>query len=119
MLPSDLAHLSVRNICDLYASGSFPEEFKNLTLRDLITEAVRGEESGQPSVVEEQHIVDSRQPSLEAGQTGPEEVQTGPESGRMSLETDRVQIQVKKVQWREKVPNCNNTNVPLFLWRGD
>ena len=90
MLPADLAQMSLVDFCDLYSSGNLPEEFKHLSLSDI----VRLSEEDNEQLGNLTSVVSYREVREES-------------------------IEKKKFEWREKLPNSNNTNVPFVLLRGD
>ena len=92
MMSTKLSHMSLREICNLYKSGGFPESFKDLSLADIVKIADQ-EDPGHDEI-------QVRFDELDPGQEGLERVE-------------------RTFTWREEKPNSNNTNPPLLLWRGD
>ena len=96
MLPTRLARMSLREICELYSSGGLPEEYSKISLSELVNLADE----------EESAVLDSTAVGTTAVRT-------------TAAGTTAAGTIEKKFTWREDTPNSNFTNVPLVLFRGD
>lgn len=103
MLPSELAQMSLEDICELYASGSFPADLTHLTLGDIVNIADQEDQQNDSE--------DRNRAGVSASSTSRDEL--------LASSSDSQNKENKKFMWREEHPNSNNTNVPLLLWRGD
>jgi hypothetical protein len=135
MNSSELASMSLSDICELYKNGEFPPDLAHLTLSDIVELAkeediqkdVEVNQGGVENVREEREEPASDeaeeeasiQQNVEVNQGGlendPEDLVHEPASDEAAV----IHEQERKFWWKEKKPNSNNTNVPLLLWRGD
>ena len=105
MMAADLAKLSLKDFIGLYNSDSLPEEFKHLTISDIVRIAENEEqnqEAGIPS-----NLGAGQNAALREGQDEPED---------NIVVTNTV---TRSFTWREKTPYSNNCNTPLLLWRAN
>ena len=135
MNSSDLASMSLNDICEIYKKGDFPPDLAHLTLSDIIkiaeeeeniqrdVEGNQGEvenvpEEGEELASEEANEEENIQQDLQVNQG---EIENAPEEGEEPARNVAAvsNDQERKFWWKEKKPNSNNTNVPLLLWRGD
>lgn len=145
MTSLDLADLSVRELCELFRSGGLPEQLKDMTLSE-IAHCVSGRE-GYLRVGVGGHVESLGSSGQLAAVPGAAGLHGQPAHGLVPEVTDRHGQPVgdelapdiygqpagapgganlhddvnpdKTFQWREKLPNSNNTNPPILLWRGD
>ena len=135
MNSSDLASMSLNDICEIYKKGDFPPDLAHLTLSDIVkiaeeeeniqrdVEGNQGEvenvpEEGEELASEEANEEENIQQDLQVNQG---EIENAPEEGEEPARNVAAvsNDQERKFWWKEKKPNSNNTNVPLLLWRGD
>ena len=129
MNPSDLVNLSVRELCELFRSGNLPEHFKDLSLTEIVHEVTKDTSNKGGYEGDEQHQqLQVGVDILEEGgtQQGLDEEQEGfgiqeqqGEAGPHGQQEMSGSSNENTFQWREKLPNSNNTNPPILLWRGD
>ena len=134
---SDIANLTLKELCDLFKSGDLPSKFKNLSLLELMDKASKentdyGREDGT-SVVEanrDEHgqEVGDLEPAVDLEPTVELEpivdlepvVDLEPElEPEFAMEQEEAEATKKTFWWRESLPNSNYTNIPLLIWRGD
>jgi hypothetical protein len=147
MSHTDLLNMNLRDFCDLFRNGSLPEQFSDMSLTEIVN-AVTKESDGEKSTAEEEQQVGPQkmnvlgsqvrvelqddeqetsirphphpgrtdaQPHGVAGSPAQEQVRQQEQEGDIQV----LEKQKKTFQWREKLPNSNNTNPPILLWRGD
>ena len=133
---SDLANLTLRELCDLYRSGYLPNKFKGLSLSEIVKKSAE-ENDGEGEVamvlesVAEHGQHDLLEPESEQVAAEPEldqELERGqhdvlePELDQVSAEPEleqELEVVEKIFWWRESLPNSNYTNIPILVWRGD
>ena len=134
---SDIANLTLKELCDLFKSGDLPSKFKNLSLLELMDKASKentdcDREDGT-SVVEanrDEHgqEVGDLEPAVDLEPTVELEpivdlepvVDLEPElEPEFAMEQEEAEANKKTFWWRESLPNSNYTNIPVLIWRGD
>ena len=114
MLASDLARMSLEEICDLYDQGRFPADLSSLSLSEIIKIADTEDVREDPNQAEA-----SAGSQVSASPLVYVSAQLSPSPQVSASISDRQDKVDKNFSWREKLPNSNNTNVPLLLWRAD
>ena len=144
MSHADLLNMNLKDFCDLFQNGNLPEQFSHMSLTEIVSavtnqsdaEKSTDEEEPQPSQSgpqQERNVLCDQQVRAEH-QDDELEVSAGPhphqphgvagspaqeQVGQQEGDVQVIEKQKKTFQWREKLPNSNNTNPPILLWRGD